>query len=294
MGEKSIKEIMDERFGVHQIPRRQVSREEMDKLITAAKERGKTKSERKKSTENEEQVDKFGNPCPKCASTNWNFLPDNRKYCWKCGFVEEPEKITCEFKCDICGKVIQFPGKNIEVARKKAVPHKDYDSNTECEGIFKFERQVEAISSISEPIKETEKNLGKILFPFHCNLCGIVVQFQSTNREIAMEKAIPHKKYDPKTKCDGTFTLLKQINPDEIQKLTIIPRESNGITDKFHHPKSDKFICGGCYDLKDCFQTHRHMQICLDKNIDLKLKTVIEILSDILNTLSKIEKIGGN
>ncbi|HMB45766.1 MAG TPA: hypothetical protein VKL21_08090 [Candidatus Methanoperedens sp.] len=292
MGEKSIKEIMDERFGVHQIPKRQVSREEMNNLIAEAKERGRTKSERKKITENEERTDKSGNPCPKCASTNWNFLPDNRKYCWKCGFVEEPEKITCEFKCDICGKVIQFPGKNIEVAREKAVLHKDYDSNTECEGIFKFERQVEAISSISEPIKETEKNMGKILFPFHCNLCGIVVQFQATNPEIAMEKAIPHKKYDPKTNCDGTFTLLKHINPDEIRKRPVIPRESIGISDKFYHPKSDKFICGGCYDLNQCLQTSHHMEICLDKNIDLKLKTMLEILSEILKILSKNKMAG--
>ncbi len=273
MGEKSIKEIMDERFGVHQIPKRQVSREEMDNLIAEAKERGRTKSERKK-----ERTDKSGNPCPKCASTNWNFLPDNRKYCWKCGFVEEPEKITCEFKCDICGKVIQFPGKNIEVARKKAVPHKDYDSNTECEGIFKFERQVEAISSISEPIK-TEKNLGKILFPFHCNLCGIVVQFQATNREIAMEKAILHKKYDPKTKCDGTFTLLKHINQDEIKKRNVGPMEVIVTERRFDHPKMDVFVCNNCRDSDFCLQTYRHVNTCLKISSDLKLKKLIQILS---------------
>lgn len=258
MTEKSIKEIMDERFGVGQIPRRKVSRVEMDMLIAEAKERGKTREKRSKHTEDTKKDD-----------------------------VEEPEKITCEFKCDICGEVIQFPGKDIEAAMKKAVPHREYDSSVQCDGIFKFERQVESISSISKQINEADKNMEDIYCEFKCDKCQTVVPARGKGLERAKSRTAIHEG------CGGTFAFLRQINPDEIRKRSAVPRKDSAIIEKFDHPKSGKFICGGCYDLNHCLQTCHHMEICILINIDLKLKNLLIRLTELLEILSKNKMMEG-
>jgi len=177
---ESIKEKMDRFFGVNSsslepLPSREISLEEMLKYRKESKEKIQNKEKRGKGKKSSEIVGDSGNPCPKCGIINWDQFPDGRLYCLKCGAVKEVDGtvtggaimkeiskqikgvdknmvVICEFKCSECPEVIQAQGKDLEIAKKKVIPHKAYDAKSQCNGSFTFLRQVfpDQKTSISE------------------------------------------------------------------------------------------------------------------------------------------------
>jgi ribosomal protein S27AE len=266
MPESSIKETMDRLYGVGTIPRKKIPAEEMKRLIAESKVQlraKKGKSIDNKKTESAEGTEKGcidNHPCPRCKEIGWMKIPDEtgRYYCLKCGYVEEPEKITREFKSDRCRAVTKFPGKDLE-----------------------FEEQVEPISSTSNQINEGDKNMEDIFCEFSCDKCQAIVLARGKGLERAQSHTVIHEG------CGGTLTFLRQISPDEFRKRSAVHREDYAVIDKFYHPKSGKFVCNNCPDRNNCSQSDRHMETCLLINIDLKMKHLLIRLTELLEILSK-------
>lgn len=288
---ESIKETADRLFGIKQSPKgeqlsaREISLAEMERYRIESQE--KLKEKRSKGTlrtgSNKKNVnDVSRNPCSKCGTLHWDLLPDGRKYCLKCGHVEEPE--ICEFKCGKCGVVFQTPGKDIQAAMKLQVPHQEHDPSAHCDGTYQFEKVVKPIISDNSKKITGDKNMEKILVDFICDKCGVVVQLQAPGLEEAMRKTVPHKKLNPKADCDGTLAHIKQA----IQKSESIPEPikpetqfnerqvASGILERFKHPKLGKIFCENCYDKNECPESYYHMDICLHISIDKKLKKLVD------------------
>jgi hypothetical protein len=180
---ESIKGIADKLLGANPSPK-ELTLEEMLQYRTKSKQMlenrinsGKRKSSGGQGKPNLQEIDI---PCPKCGISNWNKFPDNRKYCLECGAIKETdgtvtggaietktqiagdknrETIICEFTCSKCPEVLQVKGKDIETARKKVVPHKAYNPNSQCDGVLTFSGQVSSeVQIVSVPeTKEAEK-----------------------------------------------------------------------------------------------------------------------------------------
>ncbi len=154
---------------------------------------------------------------------------------------------------------------------------------------------------ISKQISEVDKNMNEILVPFICDnkTCRKIVYFKAPNLEIAMEKKVPHKKYDPKSECDGTLIYLEQgmqifPNPEPTpipetritEKPSIKHVKDSGIIERFQHPKLGKFVCNKCPYLNDCLQRFEDTDTCLKIGMDLKLRKQNELLEKLLQKLN--------
>jgi hypothetical protein len=147
MGEESIKKIMDERFGVNQVPRRQVSNAEMDNLIAEAKERGKIKNEMKQLSRDEQRAEETGSPKVTTDSHKTPAQVSQRDEAEtgvdKINQVNEPitetgndGRIFCEYRCNDCQEIVVACGNSIEKAKTLVAFHKN------CGGRLIFVRQV--------------------------------------------------------------------------------------------------------------------------------------------------------
>lgn len=290
---ESIKETAERIFGINQLligeelQAREISLEEMERYRTESQEKlTEKRSKRTLSTGNKQKKgsDVSRNPCSKCGILHWDLLPDGRKYCLKCGHVEE--QVTCEFKCGKCGVVIQVHGKDIQAAMKLQVPHQEQDPDAHCDGIFQFEKVVKPISSDNSKEITGDKNMDKILVDFRCDKCGAVVPLQAPGIEEAMRKTVPHKKLNPNAGCDGTLAYIKEsrqereptpIPEPNKAETQIIEREvASGIMERFKHPKLGKSFCENCYDKSGCPESYYHMHICLLISIDKKVKKLVD------------------
>ncbi len=238
MDEKSIKEIMDETFGVNQIPMRKVSRAEMDELIKEAKERGKTKNKLAGNEKNEEArenekggMDNF--PCPRCKEIKWMKLTDGtgRYYCLK------------------CGEVIQFPSTDVEVAKKITEQHK-----TPAPASDEIEKKVETVDSIDKP--EINKSKELLYCEYRCNDCQEIIIASGSNLENAKKLVAFHKE------CGGRLIFVRQVNSKVAENK-----------ERFSHPRVERAICNGCSDdMGGCPRTFKRMVSCLLNNVDYKMK----------------------
>jgi Fe2+ or Zn2+ uptake regulation protein len=133
--------------------------------------------------------------------------------------------------------------------------------------------------------KITQIESDEILVPFICKMCGKIVQFKAPNLEIAMKKTVPHKKYDPESKCEGTLIFLEQgiqgsapVPISKTRKFENRIAEPEMVIDKkkCQNPKRDIFICNKCRDIDYCDQSDIDAIICLLINADMKLKRILE------------------
>lgn len=240
MDEKSIKEIMDETFGVNQIPMRKVSRAEMDELIKEAKERGKTKkklagNEKKEEAGDDETGSTENFPCPKCKEAKWMKVPDDsgRYYCLKCGEVIQYTDIES--------------AKEITDQNETTAPVSQYDE---------AEKNVDQINPVNEQITETGKNKGSIYCEYRCNDCQEIVAASGYSLERAKNLVAFHKE------CGGRLIFLRQVN------LKVA-----GNKERFSHPRVERAICNACSDdMGGCPRTFKRMVTCLLNNVDYKMK----------------------
>jgi hypothetical protein len=241
MGEKSIKEMMDERFGGNQIPRRQVSRDEMDKLIAEAKERGKTKGERKKLTKGEQrrkntEIDRMDNyPCPGCKEIKWMKVPDSsgRYYCLK------------------CGEVIELPCIDTDAKKEVTDSNKTPAQVSQCD---ETETKVDQINPFNEPIPETG-NDGRIFCEYRCNDCQEIVVASGNSLERAKNLVAFHKG------CGKRLIFVRKINP----KLAVNK-------ERFSHPKVEKALCNDCFYDMSCPRTFKRIISCLLRDVVYNIK----------------------
>jgi hypothetical protein len=235
---KSIKEIMDERFGVNQIPRRQVSRAEMDEIIKEAKERGKTKkklagNEKKEEARENEKGGMDNFPCPRCKEIKWMKLTDGtgRYYCLK------------------CGEVIQYT--DIESAKEILDQNETPAPVSQCD---EAEKNFDQINPLNEQITETDKEL--LYCEYRCNDCQQIVVACGNSLEKAKNLVAFHKG------CSGKLIFVRQVN------LKIA-----GNKERFSHPRVERAICNGCSDdMGGCPRTFERMVSCLLNNMDYKMK----------------------
>lgn len=287
----SIKETAERIFGINQpltgeqLQAREISIEEMERYRTESQEKLKIKRSQGSQWNKTKKVGEVSrNPCSKCGTLHWDLFPDGRRYCLKCGHVEE--LVSCEFKCDKCGAVIQTQGKDIQAAMKLHVPHQEHDPSANCDGTFRFEKVIKPISSDNSKEIIGDKNMNKILVDFRCEKCWDVVSLQAPSVDEAMKKAVPHMKLNPEANCDGTLYYIKETKRKH--EPAPIPEPNKAATQinelealsvlmgKFKHPKLGKSFCENCYDKRDCPESYYHMDICLHISIDKKLKKLVD------------------
>jgi hypothetical protein len=288
---ESIKETAEKIFGINQsstgeqLQSREISVEEMERYRTESQEKLKIKrSHGSQWNKTKKDVDVSRNPCSKCGTLHWNLFPDGRRYCIKCGHVED--LITCEFKCGKCGVVFQTPGKDVQVAMILQVPHQEHDPSAHCDGTFQFEKVVKPTRSDNSNVITGEKNMDKILVDFRCDKCMDIVTLQAPSRDEAMKKTVPHMKVNTKADCDGTLAYIKEskqksepapIPEPNKAEMQINEREAaSGMMGRFKHPKLGKIFCENCYDKSGCPESYYHMNICLQISIDKKLKKLVD------------------
>lgn len=288
---ESIKETAEKIFGINQSPTgeqlqtREISVEEMERYRTESQEKLKIKRSHGSQWNKTKKVGEIsGNQCSKCGILHWDILPDGRKYCLKCGQVED--LIICDFKCGKCGVVFQTTGKDIQATMKLQVPHQEHDPSANCDGTFRFEKVVKPIRSDNSKEITGDKNMSKILVDFRCDKCWDVVALQAPSVDEAMTKTVPHMKLNPAAGCDGTLHYMMETKqkpePAPIPEFNKAEMQINeheaapGIMGRFKHPKLSKIFCENCYDKNDCPESYYHMDICLQISIDKKLKKLVD------------------
>jgi hypothetical protein len=224
---ESVKEIADRIFKVNAspdpIPLREISLEEMSSYRAQSEQKLKEKRSKRKSSARKESTEDIGDPCPACGMKHWDVFPDGRKYCLECGAVMEIDgtvtggaikkellkqingidenMVIVEFKCNECGEVIQVQGKDLEVAKKKVILHKAYDSKSQCSGTFTFLRQV---FPDHENTPSLETNEETEIADTFMNALGRGKNPESKNSEIEKGKRFEHPKREKFVcyKCD--------------------------------------------------------------------------------------------
>jgi hypothetical protein len=243
---ESIKEISDKLFRVNP-PAKEISLEEMIRKREKSKQmlQNRIKGDKQKPSGGKEKANTTGivSPCPKCGVTNWNLFPDGRKYCCRCGAVMEidgtvtggaikkiaqiasdinMDKILVEFICDNkkCRKVVQFKAPNLEIAKKKTVPHKKYDPESECDGtLIYFEQGIQESASVISKTGKIENRIVEHETVIDKKKC------QNPKRDIFICNSCRDINYCDQSDIDAVICLLINIDMKLKRMLERMPQE---------------------------------------------------------------------